>query len=332
MSLSKSTQNDIKKLLGNVTKGIHAVNELNPLLNLELKHNKISNKELLDEFDNLLRSNEDVKKIITHCFDKKGRAKIAKYIADVDYTLNSGTFIINKGKTRPSRSTRSSKTGRTSKGKTKGGDNSDENSDENSVVLVERKEKKAFFNFSFCVSLLSILTGILLIYLAIENLNALNETYALNINFVDLFTNFKATMESLPGALMKSISKEVMYDIEYRVRRGCMSASSNTVTDAIGAYINAEDTMTCMMEGTMDGIRNTVQINSLQLKNGIMLCYKLTVAGGTMLTGGGTYVLARLTGSSSTLSIKDSSSRRAIMRGGNKTKKRRNNIRIYYKK
>jgi hypothetical protein len=328
MNLSKSTQNDIKKLLGNVTKGIHAVNELKPLWNLELKHNKISNKELLDEFDNLLRSNEDVKKIITHCFDKKGRAKIAQYIADVDYTLNSGTFIINKGKSRTSKTSRKSRTIRSSKGKTKGGDDSDENS----LVVVERREKKAFFNFSFCVSLLSILTGILLIYLAIENLNALSETYALNINFVDIFTNFKATIESLPGALMKSISKEAMHDIEYRVRRGCMSASSNTVTDAIGAYINAEDTMTCMMEGTMDGIRNTVQINSLQLKNGILLCHKLTVAGVSMITGGGTYVLARLVGSRGTLSIKDSSSRRAIMRGGNKTKKRRNNIRIYYKK
>lgn len=325
MSLSKSTQNDIKKLLGNVTKGIHAVNELKPLWNLELKHNKISNKELLEEFDNLLRSNEDVKKIITHCFDKKGRAKIAQYIADVDYTLHSGTFIINKGKSRTSKTGRKS---RSSKGKTKGGDDSDENS----LVVVEREKKKAFFNFSLCVSLLSILIGILLIYLAIENLNALNETYALNINFVDLFTNFKATMESLPGALMKSISKEAMYDIEYRVRRGCMSASSNTVTDAIGAYINAEDTMTCMMESTTDGIRNTVQINSLQLKNGILLCHKLTVAGVSMITGGGTYVLARLTGSSRTLSIKDSSSRRALMRGGNKTKKRRNNIRIHYKK
>ena len=51
-----------------------------------------------------------------------------------------------------------------------------------------------------------------------------------------------------------------------------------------------------------------------------------------MITGGGTYVLARLAGSSSTLSIKDSSSRRAIMRGGNKTKKRRNNIHIHYKR
>jgi hypothetical protein len=326
MSLSKSTQNDMKKLLGNVAKAIHTVNELKPLWNLELKHNKISNEELLDEFDNLLRSNEDVNKIITHCFDKKGRAKIAQYIADVDYTLHSGTFIINEGKSRKS------KTGRKRKGKTKGGDNSDENSDENSVVLVERKEKKAFFNFSFCVSLLSVLTGIILIYLAIENLNGLNEAYELNITLVDIFTNFKVTMERLPMTLMNSISKEVMYDIENRVRRQCLSASSNIATDAISAYVNPDNMMSCMLEGTMDGMKNTAHVNSAQLKYGLMLCYKLTGAGVSMITGGGTYVLARLTGSSRTLSIKDSSSRRAIMRGGNKTKKRRNNIHIHYKK
>jgi hypothetical protein len=315
MSLSKSTQNDMKKLLGNVAKAIHTVNELKPLWNLELKHNKISNEELLDEFDNLLRSNEDVNKIITHCFDKKGRAKIAQYIADVDYTLHSGTFIINEGKSRKS------KTGRKRKGKTKGGDNSDENSDENSVVLVERKEKKAFFNFSFCVSLLSVLTGIILIYLAIENLNGLNEAYELNITLVDIFTNFKVTMERLPMTLMNSISKEVMYDIENRVRRQCLSASSNIATDAISAYVNPDNMMSCMLEGTMDGMKNTAHVNSAQLKYGLMLCYKLTGAGVSMITGGGTYVLARLTGSSRTLSIKDSSSRRAIMRGGNKKNK-----------
>jgi len=315
MSLSKSTQNDMKKLLGNVTKSIRAINELKPLWNLELKHNKISNEELLDEFDNLLRSNEDVNKIITHCFDKKGRAKIAQYIADVDYTLHSGTFIINEGKSRKS------KTGRKRKGKTKGGDNSDENSDENSVVLVERKEKKAFFNFSFCVSLLSVLTGIILIYLAIENLNGLNEAYELNITLVDIFTNFKVTMERLPMTLMNSISKEVMYDIENRVRRQCLSASSNIATDAISAYVNTDNMMSCMLEGTMDGMKNTAHVNSAQLKYGLMLCYKLTGAGVSMITGGGTYVLARLTGSSRTLSIKDSSSRRAIMRGGNKKNK-----------
>jgi len=328
MSLSKLTQNDMKKLLGNVTKSIRAINELKPLWNLELKHNKISNEELLDEFDNLLRSNEDVKKIITHCFDKKGRAKIAQYIADVDYTLHSGTFIINEGKSRKSKTGRKSRKSRTSKGKTKGG----ENSDENSVVLVERKEKKAFFNFSFCVSLLSVLTGIILIYLAIENLNGLNEAYELNITLVDIFTNFKVTMERLPMALMNSISKEVMYDIENRVRRQCLSASSNIATDAISAYVNTDNMMSCMLEGTMDGMKNTAHVNSAQLKYGLMLCYKLTGAGVSMITGGGTYVLARLAGSSSTLSIKDSSSRRAIMRGGNKTKKRRNNIHIHYKK
>lgn len=328
MSLSKSTQNDMKKLLVNVTKGIHVVNELKPLWNLELKHNKISNQELLDEFDNLLRSNEDVKKIITHCFDKKGRAKIAQYIADVDYTLHSGTFIINEGKSRKSKTGRTSRKSRTSKGKTKGG----EDSNENSLVVVERKEKKTFFNFSFCVSLLSILTGIILIYLAIENLNGLNEAYELNITLVDIFTNFKVTMERLPMALMNSISKEVMYDIENRVRRQCLSASSNIATDAIGAYVNPDNTMSCILEGTMDGMKNTAHVNSAQLKYGLMLCYKLTGAGVSMITGGGTYVLARLTGSSRTLSIKDSSSRRAIMRGGNKTKKRRNNIRIHYKK
>jgi hypothetical protein len=288
MSLSKSTQNDMKKLLGNVAKAIHTVNELKPLWNLELKHNKISNEELLDEFDNLLRSNEDVNKIITHCFDKKGRAKIAQYIADVDYTLHSGTFIINEGKSRKS------KTGRKRKGKTKGGDNSDENSDENSVVLVERKEKKAFFNFSFCVSLLSVLTGIILIYLAIENLNGLNEAYELNITLVDIFTNFKVTMERLPMTLMNSISKEVMYDIENRVRRQCLSASSNIATDAISAYVNPDNMMSCMLEGTMDGMKNTAHVNSAQLKYGLMLCYKLTGAGVSMITGGGTYVLARL--------------------------------------
>ena len=125
-----------------------------------------------------------------------------------------------------------------------------------------------------------------MIYLSIENLNGLNEAYELNITLVDIFTNFKVTMERLPMALMNSISKEVMYDIENRVRRQCLSASSNIATDAIGAYVNPDNTMTCILEGTMDGMKNTAHVNSAQLKYGLMLCYKLTVTGVGMITGG----------------------------------------------
>jgi len=320
MNLNKTHQNKIKKSLINIEKAKAIINRLDPLWNLELKQNKIPKEELLGEFYKLLNTQKDSAKIINHFFSKKDILKLAQYIADVDYTLNSDTVIINKSKKITVSKSRSSR------GKTKGGDNS--------VELVEREEKRVFFDKYLCASLISILVGILLVYLAIENMNALNETYNLNITFSDLFTNFKATVESLPTLLMSSISKEAIYDIQMRVKRGCMSASANTITDVFSAYFMPSDTMACMTDGAVDGLNNTLNINSTQLKNGLKLCYTLTASGLSMLTGGGGYIYARLTGSNSkSMLSKDKSPQRRITLGGKKTiknKTRKDNIQINF--
>ena len=324
MSLNRTVQNKIKKSLINIEKANDIINKLDPLWNLELKQNKIPKEELLGEFNKLLNTQKNSAKIITHFLSKKDILKLAQYIADVDYTLNSDTVIINisKNKKRESKSRRT----RSSRGKTKGGDDS--------VELVEREEKKVFFDRYLCTSLLSILAGIILVYLAMENLNALNETYNLNITFSDIFTNFKATVESLPTLLMSSLSKEVMYDIQMRVKRGCLSASGNTITDIISAYFMPSETMACMTNGAVDGLNNTLNLNATQLSTSLKLCYTFTASGLGMLTGGGGYVMSRLTGISiQSMLLKDKSPPKRITRGGKKQKKnetRKENIQINF--
>ena len=104
MSVDKASQKVIDKTLKNVDKSLKVIKRLEPLWNLEIKHNKISKKELLDEFHKLLPKH--IKDILNYCFDKKGIEKIAQYVADVDYTLQSGTFIFTeKQKTRKTRKT-----------------------------------------------------------------------------------------------------------------------------------------------------------------------------------------------------------------------------------
>ena len=156
----------------------------------------------------------------------------------------------------------------------------------------------------------------------------------MNITFFDILTNFKATVESLPTLLISSISEEAIYDIKMRVTRGCMSASGNTITNAISAYINPDNMMSCMLEGTMDGMTNTLNINSTQLKYGLILCLTFTASGLGMLTGGGGYIYARLAGSNSkSMLLKDKSPPKRLTRGGKKTiknKTRKDNIQINF--
>jgi hypothetical protein len=310
MSLNKKSQETINKTLTKAQESVEVIKKLEPLWNLEIKHNKISKGELLDEFYKLLPKH--IKDIINYCFDKKGIEKFAQYVADVDYTLYSGSFIIIKKTKNKKRKTGKNKSMR----KTHGGDDNME------IVEVERQEKRVFFDTKLCGALISILLGILFVYLALKDLSDLSESFNMNISVYDVVTNFKSTIESLPVKLVNSINKEVINDIQYNVRRGCMSASDNTLTDMISAYINPSGTMTCMMEGTKTAIDNTLKTNARQMTNGIDRCYHIITYGFTLLTGGGLYIVKRLKGTKSkSMLLEDSRNR--ITRGGNKTQKNR---------
>lgn len=314
MSLNRKTKNIIDKIKANITEAKDVITELYPLWNLKLKPNKIPKEELLVEFNKLLNTQKDSAKIINHFLSEKERFDLAQHLANVDYAI----INISKKNQTVSKIRRKSKTSKTRsrRGRTKGGDNS--------VELVERQEKRVYFDRFLCTSLISIFVGIYLLYLAINELNALNEIHGLNINFTELFTSFE-NIRGIPAAMIKSIGEEVRFDIERRIRRGCMSASGNTATDLINSYLNAQQTTTCIVKGTADGIKNTIDMNSAQLKNTIDMCFTFTSYGLGLIAGGGTYVMSRLTGTSiPSMLLQDKSPPKRITRGG-KGKKDNNN-------
>jgi len=306
---NKNMRTLINKQSNLMGKSINIIKDLRPLMNLTIIPVKLSEKELMSSFEEMLP--EDLRRAMNYLISKKGKKVIAKFVADLDNTVKHSTFF-KKSKSKSS----------------KGGDNS----------LVEASPpRRAFFDESFCTAIVAVIIGIILIYEAYMNLMALNDRFDLDLTTIGLFTNFEATLRNIPIALLQTVSKEAKREIEFRVQSGCMAPSGSTLTNLMNSVMDTGAMSKCVIDKTHDGINHVLKMDSDEIINGITLCWRFTSVGYSLLATGGTYTLRAITGATKLQQIGDVAStsltrrrrRREISGGKKKRKSCKNNIKLH---
>lgn len=244
---------------------VKLIDLLEPLWNLELKKVSVDDDEILQSFDGLLGQNKSFFDYLIRTRETK--LIIAKYIASVDNTVHLGDFSTTY------------KMGGT---------------DELVPYEVSRKKKSVYFNKNFCLSILAILLGIMSLYLSVDILNVINEKYTLNITLSGLLTNFKSSIENIPVAIVKTVSVEALEEIKYRVQKGCMASSGNTISTLINSLISTADTSECVMRQTSQAIANVTDLTVDEIKTQIMICHNTARLGITFIIGGGANALRQI--------------------------------------
>lgn len=305
--IPKQSRTKINKIINKMKESMGVFQKLEPLGKLIIEPVKMSKKALMEDFDAILP--EHLLKGVNTFFSKKGKETLAQLVADLENTILKSKVTIKK----------------TSQKKILGGDDR---------LVNYNGERRAFFNKSLCTALVAFFLGALLIWLAYENLIALNDKYNLDITTIGLLTNFEETIRNIPISLMQSLSKEAYNEIELRVKNGCMSVSGNRLADLISSMTDTPGMSSCIVDRTRDAMDNVVKMNSNQIINGISTCYRFTFIGWGMLTSGGMYTYRALTGGPELQRIGDrsssSSSRRHLTRGGKKRRKTcKNNIKLH---
>lgn len=231
--------------------------------------------------------------------NKKDKMIILKYIAETDLSMKEGFQL--------------------------GGQNGMVPFQERAIE-VKRPEKLLFFNYNFIGSLISLLIGIYLFYLVADTLQGFNETYNLNITITGLFTNFKGTIEFIPIAVLKVITRDAIDVMKYRIQTACTSITGNTVSTMLYSFFESTDSTNCIQNQSIAGIQEVASLSAAQITTSLNMVWRLSAIG-TVLVSGAVGNIGRLLldKPKEPLAIEDGSTggKRKSRRRGRKSKKTR---------
>lgn len=266
--LSPSNLKLVNKIVTNIEKGAGLLNEILPKLG-KVKGSTIpsdmSDEDILSAWDILNIPEKKIFDKFLSMLSKKNKMKIIKYIAETDLSFKEGFKL--------------------------GGDGNDKmvpyNDDDTEVP---KGKKKLFFYAHLMGSLMSLILGIVILYLVSENIQAFNVEYDLNITLKELITNFKGTVEYMPIAVLGAVTREATDVMRSKILNGCGAVSGNTATSLLYSFFGSSDSSACMAGQTVDAITEVAKMNTAKVTTMLNMSWTLSNAGLTLITGATTNI------------------------------------------
>ena len=267
--LSPSNLKLVNKIVTNIEKGAELLNEILPKLG-KVKGSTIpsdmSDEDILSAWDILNIPEKKVFDRFLSMLSKKNKMKIIKYIAETDLSFKEGFKL--------------------------GGDGNDKmvpyNDDDTEEV--PKGKKKLFFYVHLMGSLMSLILGIVILYLVSENIQAFNVEYELNITLKELITNFKGTVEYMPIAVLGAVTREATDVMRSKILNGCGAVSGNTATSLLYSFFGSSNSSACMAGQTVDAITEVAKMNTAKVTTMLNMSWTLSNAGLTLITGATTNI------------------------------------------
>ena len=307
--LSSSNLKLVNKIVTNIEKGAELLNEILPKLG-KVKGSTIpsdmSDEDILSAWDILNIPEKKGFDRFLSMLSKKNKMEIIKYIAETDLSFKEGFKL--------------------------GGDGNDKmvpyNDDDTEEVT--KGKKKLFFYVHLMGSLMSLILGIVILYLVSENIQAFNVEYDLNITLKELITDFKGTVEYMPIAVLGAVTREATDVMRSKILNGCGAVSGNTATSLLYSFFGSSDSSACMAGQTVDAITEVAKMNTAKVTTMLNMSWTLSSAGITLITGATTNIGRLLLNKETPLQITNGQineepkpeSRLALTNGGKKKSKR----------